>query len=296
MRSAPEPARAYGVVVGQVLALALALLSGSGCTVGSGTGSAVGDIWLLGCDSEHDIGSAAQPQAYSLQPSFFAGEPVEDISQGAHTNRLVIRMQRKGGAIETDDVVFFDVQNSYEVARCVRGRVWDTGEPDWNTNYRSTGPWCDWSGAAVVDGGLSVDAAIPQDAGAPGGGVVTSVSHPIIRLTTAGVMRASVWLLSTCPLARLSADAVEGWIQFLDFGSAAQSDVPPQQRSQVDPDFKVNFGERLRANFVMLLGDHQVVTAQLTNAPSIPDPRIGGDLSGSFDFDFERGRAAQPFP
>jgi hypothetical protein len=94
----------------------------------------------------------------------------------------------------------------------------------------------------------------------------------------------------------LTAQVVDGWIQFLDFGSAAQPDLPPDQRTAVGSDFKVNFGERLRASFAMKLGDQEVINAELNHLPQVPDPQIGGYLSGSFDFTFERGRAAQVFP
>ena len=38
-----------------------------------------------------------------------------------HTNEMHIRMQNNGLAIQYADTLFFDVLNSYEVARCVRG-------------------------------------------------------------------------------------------------------------------------------------------------------------------------------
>jgi hypothetical protein len=300
-------ALAGGVVVGAALCGA--------CTVGSGTGAATGNIWMLGCDNTHDLGSPTAPIAYSLQPSFFAGEPIEDSSQGAHQNRLVIRMQRDGSAIETTDTLFFDVEDSYEVARCVRGRTVN-GQPDWNTDYRGTGAWCDWTGTAFgggdgasgAEGGVSADAgdaggasdagAVDAAAGAgnvDGSAVVESAPHATIHLTTNGVLRSHLSLLGSCPLARLVGDSKDGAIEFIDFGDAAQPDLPPEMRGAVSPDFKVDYGGRLRANFRMVLEDDRVVTAPILNQP-VPDPRFGGDLGGSFDFDLDRGRAAQPFP
>jgi hypothetical protein len=66
-------------------------------------------------------------------------------------------------------------------------------------------------------------------------------------------------------------------------------------RAVVDPDFKVNFGERLHANFHVVLQDGTVVGAIMDRIP-VPAPRMGGTLDGYFDFDLDRGRAAQPFP
>jgi hypothetical protein len=284
-------------------ASAAALWAG-GCTVGSGTGSAVGNLWVIGCSSnQQDFGAdgSAPPSGpgapYSLQPSFFAGQPVEDIGPGPQQNALTIRMQRLGGATETDDTLYFDIQNSSEVARCVRGRTVN-GQPDWSLDYKGTGPWCDWTAAAQVDGGLSVEAGVGDDAGfgISDGGVSMTARYPTIRLSPAGVINSALTIYATCPTARLTAQVVDGWIQFIDFGSAAQPDLPPEQRTAVGSDFKVNFGERLRATFVMKLGDQEVINAQLNHLPQVPDPLIGGYLSGSFDFTFERGRAAQVFP
>ncbi len=114
----------------------LAAFSG-GCTVGSGSGSVTGDIYVLGCfpnGGNYGDGPDAQ-RFFDLQPTFFAGEPTEEIGgvvvpQAA--NLLTIRVQRNGNRIEINDTLYFDVLNSYEVARCVRGRTKNGGEPDWD--------------------------------------------------------------------------------------------------------------------------------------------------------------------
>jgi hypothetical protein len=281
-----------------------AAAAAAGCTIGSGTGSAVGNIWVLGCsNTQANFGAdgSAPPDGigapYSLRPSFFAGEPIEDIGPGEQQNALTIRMQRLGGATETDDSLYFDIQNSFEVARCVRGRTVN-GQPDWSLDYKGTGPWCDWTAAAQVDGGLSVDAAAADGSafGVADGGVTMTARYPAIRLSPAGVINAGLAMDATCPTARLTAQVIDGWIQFLDFGSATQADVPSDQRTPIGSDFKVNFGERLRAVFTMVLGDQSVIYAELNHLAQVPDPRIGGYLEGSFDFTFQRGRAAQVFP
>jgi len=256
--TAPRPgrrsilaARALSVL-STVSAFALLALSAA-CTVGSGSGSAKGPLWVLGCRSGlpgGNLGTPAAPSNFSLDPIFFAGEPIEDVSKTVHENRLVIRMQRNGGPIEYNDTLSFDVSNSYEVARCIRGRTVG-GVGDWDMSP-DLDNWCDWSGAgATVDGGAVVD-------------------HPRIALTPKSYVQASLALLSTCPL---------------------------EEGTALDPngDFKVNFGDRLRASFHVELEDDRVITAQRMNLPE-PSPRIGGVLDGQFDFDLERGRAAQPFP
>ncbi len=261
----------------------LAAAGAGGCTVGSGSGAARGPLWVLGCSSElpapGDLGTPAAPYDFSLDPTFFAGEPIEDVSMTVHENRLVIRMQRNTGPIEFNDTLSFDVQNSLQVARCVRGRI-ENGVGDWDMTDETSGAWCDWSGGAV-DGGA-----------AP--------ARARISLTAGGYIQASLALLQTCPLdegAALVGHSQTGWIEFTDFGAAAQPDLAPEARTAfgTSTDFKVNYDERLRATFHVELEDDRVIVARRMNLPA-PSPRIGGTLDGRFDFDLLRGRAAQPFP
>ena len=69
-----------------VAGTALAL---GGCTVGSGSGSASGPLWVQGCE-----GTQAAPAAFDLRPTFFAGDPIDDPSKATSVNRLLIRLQR----------------------------------------------------------------------------------------------------------------------------------------------------------------------------------------------------------
>jgi hypothetical protein len=290
------------VVLGAAAAAALA----AGCTVGDGTGSAIGPLFVDGCNFGviDPVTGALAPKTFTLEPSFFAGEPIEDIASPPE-NRLVIRMQRNGNRIEVNDTLYFDVQNTFEVARCLRGRVVN-GVPDWDTSG-----WCDWSG---TDMSLPCPGAAPVDAGPaggdgaailePDGGVLVGAgAHARIRITYQGLVRSSLAPLSTCPMQMISgsgtqnltAMAVDGWIDFQDFGGALQADRAPADRDKVNQDFTAQFGDRLRATFHVVLDDQRKLVAIQDMMP-IPRPEIGGCLDGSFDFDLERGRGAQPFP
>ena len=124
-----------------------------------------------------------------------------------------------------------------------------------------------------------------------------TAARPRIYIATELVVRSSLSLLFTCHNANVVGLAVSGWIDFIDFGTAEQPDLPPELRGEIkQEEFTVNFGDRLRANLHVELGDQRVITAIKREDLLIPSPLIGGTLDGSFDFDLERGRAAQPFP
>jgi hypothetical protein len=281
-------------------ALVVLALGGGGCTVGAGSGAVGGDIFFLGCKpppGNENFGTPGSEQFFDLDPHFFAGEPFEDIgdrSTPQPTNLLTIRVQRNGNRIEVNDVLYFSIRNSYEVARCVRGRTIN-GVPDWDqrpttslfTEQPTSTPWCNWSGVfPALDGGTF-------DAGPDAG---TGPRQAIIHLGTEEIINSSLALLSTCHQANVTGQAFDGWIVFDDFGDASSElDLPSDSRTKIPNDFKVNFGDRLRAHFEIILGDAAVVGA-IKEIQPIPSPRIGGSLIGRFDFDLERGRAAQPFP
>ena len=262
-----------------VAALATVAAGGAfGCTVGSGVGTATGDLYVFSCScstfnctKSTDLGSPTMPAAFDLAPRFFAGEPIDDISRSSiASNRLVIRMSRTGNRPEINDTLAFDVQSAYEIARCVRGRINADGTPDWDTSG-----WCDWTG---------------------GQGGNAQAARPRIMVGPLMTIHASLSLLYTCSLANTVGNGVgASWIEFQDFGIAAQPDLPPAMRDVVDGGFKVDFGSRLRATFNLVLDDEQRIIAKQEMEP-IPAAQITGQMSGAFDFDLERGRAAQLFP
>jgi hypothetical protein len=256
----------------------LAAVSAAGCTIGAGSGSADGPLVILGCQHGKDY-----DQTFHLDPTFFAGEPIEGISDGIPANRLIIRMERTGNEIQISDTLFFDVISSGLIAHCLRGRTVG-GVPDWDITATGTvdpsvmTPWC-------------------EPMAGPNG-------ETRIHLLPFGPVRSALTPLATCqsdmhPPAVVSITGVanDGWIDFLDFGAAEQPDLPPEMRTDPDKeDFKVNFGQRLRANFHVVLGDDRTETAIHNMIDVPPEPRIGGTLDGNFDFDLERGRSAQTFP
>lgn len=278
-------------VVGVV---ALLVTSGLGCTVGSGSGDAAGPLFVRSCGAfggPVDVNDPSTFKVFDLDPSFFAGEPVEDIREGEKTNRLMIRLQRDGGGIENSDTLFFDVVNSREVARCVRGRklLSTSGVllPDYDARV------CYWpspEGPARLRVGPTdyVRAHL-----APYRTCRSSVAPQVVVGTAVPCTPAQGQ--TSCP-----ADDPDSWESFLEvraFGAAVvDPDTPPTDRPEVEGSFKVDFGGRIWApRFRLTVRDDQLIDPEPGVAgPLRPD--VLGTMEGFFDFDLERGRAVQTFP
>lgn len=301
-----------------LFALGGALAAVCGCSVGQGSGSADGGLFVVSCNNmanfgipiDGGTGYMVAPAPYSLDPKFFVGAPDEDLIQGQGAmNQLSIRMASSGLLEMYTDFLEFDVTYSYEVARCIRGRTVG-GQPDYlvyaplpltfatAANPTPTTLWCDWTGMAFSDGGTP-DAALPgaPDAGASlDGGMSTMAAAPRIHLTPYTDLIGSIGLFQTCPNGNQAGTVMDGWIQFSSFGGAEQDNVPPDQRTQVPFNFVINYGDRLRATFHVVIGDTRYVTAVRSGTTPPTAPNIGGTLDGYFDFNLARGRSAQPFP
>lgn len=275
----------------------------AGCNVGHGTGEAKGSLFVLNCspkgdycDSTGHCGTEGAPAAYDLGPSFFAGEPIENLNRDLNgnewtgsqnrMNRVTIRLQRSGRQVENNDTLFVDVLDSFEVARCVRGRevvVNGNVEHDYLDRYcyraSATGPAR--IRVSVVKGIIHASLS-PRD----------TCTRPVVAAAdddfTPGIEPEPV-----------AGGAYRSWIEFEEFGSAAQNDVAdPLARTAIDPEFKMGFGQRLKATaFSMELVDQKVETARIALQPTpIEAPDIGGSLTGMFDFNLARGQGAQMFP
>jgi hypothetical protein len=279
---------------------ALLALGLGGCSIGKGVGAASGSIYELGCNKNGDYGQTPDgggtmdnPVPYDLKPTYFAGEPIDDLrEQSAGTeimsNSLTIRLQRSGKQIELNDVLTFDVSSSYEVARCVRGCVGSKPGCGWDeTNcYRAsdTGP-----GRMRVQYDSDVHAALTLKSSCTANLVGSAISRPVplsYANTPAPVVANGAW---------------DSWVELQEFGTASQANLAPQDRAGIDPKFRVDYGERVYASsFYLTLIDDQVVSAAINNLPQ-PEPQMGGTLGGDpttgrFDFDVQRGQGAQFFP
>jgi len=286
-------------------ALAVACLGA--CSAGNGVGAASGAIYAYGCSKNGDYcpngtcGTSDAPAPYNLNPAFFAGEPIDDLREyglGSDSevmrNRLIIRLQTSGKQIERNDVLTFDVVSSYEVARCVRGRVeldpvLNTRKNDWNErdcfrDSSDSGP-----GRMRLQYDSSVRAFLNPKSTCTANLVADAISAPVptsYDQTPTPIVTDGSW---------------DSWVEFQEFGSASQASLPATERSPVDRKFRIELGDRIYAtNFRLTLVDDGVVNAAISAVPQL-DSLIGGTLGGDpstgrFDFDLARGQGAQFFP
>lgn len=270
------------------------------CSVGSGVGAASGTLYAYGCSKNGDYcpngkcGTEDDPQPYDLKPSFFAGEPIDDLREFAPgseimRNRLIIRLQSSGKQIELNDVLTFDVVNSYEVARCVRGRVDENGKNDWDETqcYRASdnGP-----GRVRLQYDSSVRATLNLKATCTTNLVADAVSESPVPAS---------YVTSEKPV--VTDGNWASWVEFQEFGAASQNGSVPTMRSDVGGKFRIGLGDRVYATrFKLTLIDDGVVNAAIASLPRPPSMiggTMGGDPStGRFDFDLQRGQGAQFFP
>jgi hypothetical protein len=284
-----------------LLALVASVIPFAGaCSVGSGVGAASGTLYAYGCSKNGDYcpngkcGTEDDPQPYDLKPSFFAGEPIDDLrefSPGSEImrNRLIIRLQTSGKQIELNDVLTFDVVNSYEVARCVRGYVKANGEKDWDETqcYRGSdnGP-----GRVRLQYDSSVRATLNLK--------VTCTTNLVADAVSESPVPAS-YVTSTKPV--VTDGNWASWVEFQEFGAASQNGLVPTERQAVEGKFRIGLGDRVYATqFKLTLIDDGVVNAAINSLPRPPSTiggTMGGDPStGRFDFDLQRGQGAQFFP
>jgi hypothetical protein len=282
---------------------AVLLSVAAGCSAGKGTGAASGFIYAYGCSDKGDYGTVEAPAPYDLKPTFFAGEPIDDLRQltagsgQIMSNRLIIRLQASGKQIEQNDVLTFDVASSYEVARCVRGRVDSTtGKNDWNETdcFRASD---DGPGRMRLQFDSSVHAALTPRSTCP-----VNIAKPVMSSLVGSAISGPVPPSYPAAVAPIVTDGNwSSWVEFEEFGGAAQRDKVPTERQAIDGQFRVDLGDRVYAtSFFLTLIDDGVIAAAMSNLPR-PASLIGGTLGGDpttgrFDFNLQRGQGAQFFP
>jgi hypothetical protein len=110
----------------RALSCALVMSAASACGVGQGKGSVDGDLYVRQCEmisqvgssvtGTYNIGTPTMPAAYNMDPTFFAGEEVNDFARLIPNNSFGIRVQSNGARIEQADVLYVNIASVRDVA------------------------------------------------------------------------------------------------------------------------------------------------------------------------------------
>jgi hypothetical protein len=114
--------------------LAIAACLVCGCTVGEGTGTFAGTLFVRDCTVNSDLGRLDAPANYNMNPDFFVAEPIDDFPRTNPMNRLTIRVQPTGNRLEEADVFYINMSSVREVAMQL-GRPVEVGP---STTVRAT--------------------------------------------------------------------------------------------------------------------------------------------------------------
>jgi hypothetical protein len=112
--------------------LLLALLA-AGCSVGEGTGTLSGTLFVQECTIAMSYGDGGL-QPYNMKPTFFVAEPTDDFERVAPMNKLAIRVQSGGNRVIEADVMYMNVASVGELALSL-GQPVPVGP---NTNVRAS--------------------------------------------------------------------------------------------------------------------------------------------------------------
>jgi hypothetical protein len=252
-----------------VFGVLVVVLGPTACDSENGTGFLMGTMVIPACTY-----SNGKPQPFSADGTlnaewrYFLAEPYDSITPLFPANQISIRMQNISGGWEFSDTLFFWVKDSYEAARCMRGRVNDDGSPDWNPAI------CDRSPTALGAFGEG-RSLVGTEGELVTGHFVPQYSCPDAALSSDALGNC---LGGTCP-DQILCPGRGSWVAFSRFGA------PPVDLTQkLGTDFKVGNGEPIDGTFhVELCDDTTVVDKQKGRFPVTP-PAIAGTLNGSFSF------------
>jgi hypothetical protein len=105
------------------------------CSVGEGSGSVSGSLFIHPCTSDSDYGSSPTAQKkYDMDPHFFVAAPIDDFPKPDPVNRISMRIQPSGNRVEEADVLIVTVANDLQVAQAL-GQAMPVGPA---TNVRAT--------------------------------------------------------------------------------------------------------------------------------------------------------------
>ena len=231
------------------------------CGIGECKGEVIGTLHVTGCIGEGD--DLSSRESYDLQPSFFAGEPIDDPTATGNMDQIRIRLQSSGANVQNADALVIDVTSVGQVAA-------------------QLGEWIDVHAAG------DLDSAGPQP--------VSPVRITLDLLRTCARLWPSVdqWTLVADTDQDYSSTGVHSKIRFTKLGGRSctvdETGVHDCDRTDGGP-YQVDFGSDIRAEFDLSLVDPR------PRYLSPEYPALGaGHVVGYVEFTLRRGRVAQAFP
>ncbi len=272
----------------------VAVVSATGCRVGSGTGSVTGDLFVKDCWSG----------GYNLEPDFFAATPnVTDDS-------LIIRIQRGSDYVNFSDGIGLLVSH---VSGIRGGNACTTDQDCLAPETCGAGTTCEGGSCCSSLLSTPLTIALPPAVVPPG--------VPVSPTQSPANVQFAVFLQATCRpetpglygmgLVTTNGGGDGGVLCGADTAALAQqcgpvTTPPPSGSSTItfqslfdaseagygDPGSLSAEQRLIEATFDILLGDPR----DECSGGIGPPPPCRGHLTGSFRFYFERGKPAQAFP
>lgn len=292
--------------------MAAAAAASAGCLVGSGDGWVEGELWVENCKEGVSLGESITKQGrYDLNASFFAAQPQEDTNESKtqRRNALTVRIQPTSNNMEVSDGLMLQFVDLSRIAKhfaagepvgitnsgLCRGTTCSTSEEDQLRSHLYLYTTCPdlrqpvVGGTHVLTSTSSSGASCLRHVDASGKAPEPAWSAPCPQLTAA----ATTGLDKLCDgdfNDRTAKDQIETWLgggaclYLCALGEAKRG----QSAGELDG-FIVNYGDRVAGILSMRIIDGRAVS--MNSCAS-----VSGRVTGMFDFEVVRGRAAQSFP
>jgi hypothetical protein len=283
-----------------VLLLSGLLALGTGCSVGQGTGSVTStdlfahECWGTPVDATHAVGAA-----YDMQPNFFAANPYRTSLQIWVQHGSDLTEVSDGLAVLIDDIcpIRSAIPGTSAAAGACAGVTLPTGGGTGGSGTGGGGTTDGGTGDGGVSDGGSADGG-GADGGGAGGGAPGPTSFrvavpvgvhppgspeqlPPDLIANPPIVHMALYLERSCHNQNTVLYGVDGYITF-----SALFDGDPDETSADDKlstaTFDVQFGDLSDVPIGAYVGD-------------VP-PGLQSRVTGFFNFYFERGQPAQPFP
>jgi len=257
------------------MATAVASLGTAACTQGQGEGIVGSDqLWAKGCWCS----------GYNMQPDFFAAVPYRDTLQ--------IRLQRGADVQEISDgvsIVIDDVPAIRPKGEGDKGLLGQKLAVTLPSELETIATGKEWSLGGETGEGCKVESLLgqlPTDDDASRlkkekfQNLLAASQNAVQATTYAPLVHMALYLQQSCHNQNIVLYAVSGWIMFTSLFSG-------------DPNEAAADAKLTEAVFEVMVGDPQ-------DAPDEPGGMIPENrqtkLQGYFNFYFQRGQPAQPFP